>query len=296
MRLQSFLMLLAVLLGSYLAILTPFTHYMNRKPYEEKLGVIPRAEVLQIVSGDQKQFLAASIITKVIMYYGSLFEKDSTKFSVPPDYPAISRAIHAALKIDPYNMDGYYFAQAVLAWDVGKVDIANSLLDYGMRYRTWDWYLPFFAGFNHAYFLKDYAAAAEYYRRAGELSGSDLFKRLAGRYMQESGRTDLAIAYLFAMEKGEKNPAIRKTYQIRLSAFRDVRRIEVARDKYLEATGTFPVSVELLVQNDFLSPPPVDPYGGRYYFEPDGKVTTTSKFAFAPRKSSGESNEGRGKN
>src|ERR1035437_4961022 len=51
-----------------------------------------------------------------------------------------------------------------------------------MKYRTWDWQLPFFAGFNSAFFLKDYAAAARYYQRAGELSGSDLSRLLAGRY------------------------------------------------------------------------------------------------------------------
>jgi tetratricopeptide (TPR) repeat protein len=109
--------------------------------------------------------------------------------------------IHGAVQLDPYNMDAYYFGQAILVWDVGKVELANELLDYGMRFRTWDWYLPFFAGFNQAYFLKDYTKAARYYDRAGELSGSDLFKNLAGRYLQESGKTDLALAYLSAMEK-----------------------------------------------------------------------------------------------
>ncbi len=65
-------------------------------------------------------------------------------------------------------MDAYYFAQAVLVWDVGQVRLANELLEYGMRYRTWDYLLPFFAGFNYSYFLKDNEKAAQYYR--GQLS------------------------------------------------------------------------------------------------------------------------------
>jgi len=199
----------------------------------------------------------------------------------PPDYRGMSNIIHSALKLDPYNMDGYYFAQSFLVWEVKQYAIANKLLDYGMKYRTWDWYLPFFAGFNHAYFLKDYNKAADYYKRAGELSGQDLHKSLAGRYMQESGQTDLAIAYLTAMEKGERNQAVKRNYQIRLSAFREARRIEVARDRYLEARGAMPASVEQLVSGGFLSPPPRDPYGGQFYLEADGKVATTSKYAFA---------------
>jgi hypothetical protein len=101
--------------------------------------------------------------------------------------------------------------------------------------------------------------------------------------MQESGQTDLAIAYLTAMEKGEKNQALKKNYQIRLAAFHEVKRIETARDRFVAEHGGLPVSVEQLVQLGLLSPAPVDPYGGRFYLEPTGKVATTSKFAFATK-------------
>jgi len=60
-----------------------------------------------------------------------------------------------------------------------QVKLANDLLEYGMRYRTGISTCRFFAGFNNAYFLKDYARQAEYYKRAGELSGSELFINLA---------------------------------------------------------------------------------------------------------------------
>jgi len=224
--------------------------------------------------------VAASLVLKVLMYFGGLVEKAQNQVVVPPDYMSMSRLLHGAVKLDPYNMDAYYFAQGFLTWDVKQFKLANDLLDYGMKYRTWDWYLPFFAGFNSAYFMKDYAAAARYYQRAGELSGSDLSRLLAGRYMQESGHTELAIAYLSAMEKGERNPALKKNYQLRLTAFRETRRIELARDRYRETRGVMPKTVEQLVSGGFLSPPPVDPYGGQFYLEADGKVATTSKYAF----------------
>jgi tetratricopeptide (TPR) repeat protein len=281
MRLRSHLLCMALLLGCYLAVLTPFTSYLKSKPYAEKLGLIPRAEFLRVITADQKQLVGAAITARVILYFGSLMEKGPSQIAVPPDYPAMSRGIHAALNLDPYNMDGYYFAQAILAWDVKQYQLANNLLENGMKYRTWDWYLPFFAGFNYGYFLKDYAKAAQMYKRAGELSGNPLFESLAGRYMQQSGQTELAIAYLTMMEKGARDPAIRKSFQMRLQAFREVHLIEMARDRFRAEHGALPVRIEELVTAGYLRELPVDPYGGKFYLKPDGAVATTSKFAVA---------------
>ncbi len=281
-----------VCLFLYAILVIPFTSHLRNRPFVEKLGYVPSVTALKSVAADHKELVAAFLVLKVSMYFGGLVEKAQNEVVIPPDYQAMSRLLHGAVKLDPYNMDAYYFAQAFLTWDVQQYKLANDLLDYGMNYRTWDWYLPFFAGFNSAYFLKDYPAAARYYQRAGELSGSDLSRLLAGRYMQESGQTDLAIAYLTAMANGEKNQALKKNYLTRLKAFHEARRIELARDRYREATGRVPLSVEQLHGEGYLDHPPVDPYGGHFYLEPDGKVATTSKFAFAGVKKSNGKNSG----
>lgn len=266
---------------AYALVLGPFTDYMKQKPIEEKLGYLPTTNVLKYASADHKELVGALLVMKVLMYFGGISEKQQTNVIVqPPDFVRMSAILHGAVKLDPYNMDAYYFAQSFLTWDVKQYQIANSLLDYGMKYRTWDWYLPFFAGFNSAYFLKDYKKAADYYQRAGKLSGQDLHKSLAGRYMQESGQTDLAIGYLSAMAKGERNPAMKKSYETRLAAYREVRRIELARDRFQTERGVSPANLAQLVSEGFLGRMPVDPYGGDFYLQPDGKVASTSKFAF----------------
>jgi tetratricopeptide (TPR) repeat protein len=276
----------------YLALIIPFTSYLKNKPFVEKLGYVPAVSVLKSVAADQKELIGASLVLKVMMYFGGLVEKAENQLPEPPDYKSMSRLLHGAVKIDPYNMDAYYFAQSFLTWDVKQYKLANDLLDYGMTYRTWDWYLPYFAGFNSAYFQHDYKKAADYYKRAGELSGLDLHKSLAGRYMQESGQTELAIGYLSAMAKGEKNTALKKTYLTRLSAFKEARRVEIARDRFLEARGVLPVNIEQLIGTGFLLSAPIDPYGGLFYIEPDGKVATTSKFAFGGAKKNGKQQMG----
>lgn len=283
---RSPLIVLLIGLISYILVIGPFTSYMRNKPIEEKLGYVPSIKFIKPMSADQKELAGASLVMKVMMYFGTVIEKsqDGRLISEPPDLQGMSRLLHGAVQLDPYNMDAYYFAQGFLTWDARQYKVANDLLEYGMKYRTWDWYLPYFAGFNYAYFLKDYKKAAEYYKIAGDLSGVDLYKSLAGRYMQESGQTDLAIAYLNGMVKTARNQAVRETYLIRLKAFKEVRRIELARDRFLQSGGAVPATIEKLLKTGFLTPPPVDPYGGRFYLDPEGRVMTTSKFAFAVKK------------
>lgn len=273
-----------LLLGlvSYCLVIGPFTSYMRSKPIEEKLGYLPSVKLLKPLSADQKELVAESLVFKVIVYFGGLMEKapEGTVFEQQPDLQGMSRLLHNAVHLDPYNKDAYYFAQGFLTWDARQYKVANDLLDYGMKYRTWDWQLPYFAGFNSSFFMHDYKKAAEYYKMAGDLSDNILFRRLASRYLQESGQTDLAIAYLATMAKGEKIPTFKKAILTRLSAFREVKRIEVACVKFRELHGVTPVNIEQLIAAGFLTPPPVDPYGGRFFLEPGGKVATTSKFAF----------------
>jgi hypothetical protein len=274
------LLVACALIACYVVLIIPFAGYMHNKPFVEKLGHLPKAEFMQLVSADQKQLVGEALILDVLMYFGGLVTKEQANLQVPPDYQAMSRLLHASVKLDPYNTDAYYFAQSILVWDVKQVKVANNLLEYGMKYRSWDWNLPFFAGFNYAYFLQDYPHAAQNYMRAGQLSGNDLFVNLAGRYLNEAGQNDLAIAYLSTMAKGARNKAIKDTITTRLKALEEVRSIEVARDACRRATGRLPVSVEDLVQSGYLQKLPKDPYGGRFYLEPDGKVKTTSNFVF----------------
>lgn len=279
-------LLLAVGLIGYALVIVPFAKYLRTRPVEEKLGYVPSVKVMKALSVDQRESVGAALVFKVLMYYGTVMERPHERALLqdPATLQGMSRLLHGAVQLDPYNMDAYYFAQGILTWDAHQYQVANSLLEYGMKYRDWDWFLPFFAGFNHAYFLKDYPKAAHYYNLAGDLSGEPLYKSLASRYIQESGQTELAVAYLAGMVKTAKNPSVKKGYQVRLDAFLAVGLIEKARDRYRAEKGVLPASVEQLVRSGYLEKVPVDPYGGRFYLDSDGKVATTSKFAFGTKK------------
>jgi len=272
-----------VLLVLYIQLLGPLQQSMEQRPFVEKLGLIPHPKALKVFSPDFQELLGASILGRVTLYFGGLIEHfdDPRLLSKSVDYPAMSRAIHAAVRLDPYNMDAYYFGQAVLVWDVGKYRLANELLEYGMRYRDWDWQLPFFIGFNKAYFLGDLEGAAQMYMRAGELSGVAMFKTLAGRYLQEVGKTDMAIGYLEAQLRGATNPAVKKVLRLRLAAFKALRTIEKAVEEYHQRYAGWPSGLDDLVVKGVLARIPDDPYGGRFYLSDDHRVRTTSKFSLA---------------
>ena len=278
--LQKFYIILLVLVAGYIVVVIALADYMRNKPFVEKLGYIPSVNTMKVFAADHKQLLSSLLMLKVEMYFGGLIEKADNKLQIPADYPAMSRTIDAALKLDPYNMDGYYFAQSILAWDVGKPDLANSFLEYGMQYRTWDWQLPFFAGFNYAYFLKDYGNAAREYRRAAELSGQGMFINLAGRYMQRSGKTEMAITYLGMMTKNTRQDSLKKSLLTRRAAFIEVLKIEKARDTFFQRYGKLPASLDDLVHDGFLVALPLDPYGGKFFIQNDGSISSTSGFAF----------------
>jgi len=283
MRAKQFLLTGVLLLSVYAAVFVPFSQYMTSKPYTEKLGLLPRVAVLKVLFADYQELVGASLLNRVLLYFGTLAEssEDPRMLAKTADYPAMSRAIHTALRLDPYNMDGYYFGQSILAWDVRQYRLANELLEYGMKYRSWDWQLPFYAGFNYAYFLDDRKQAAQMYMRAGKLSGSTMFQTLAGRYLQEVGETQLAIDYLRALVTKARDQAVKKRLQLRLTAFEAAHEIELARDAFRKDSGENPVSIEQLLNRGFLTEVPVDPYGGSFYLDNEHNVVSTSKFSFS---------------
>lgn len=255
--------------------------YMDSRPIAVKLGFMPSGKLLRYLVGDQKSLVAEGAVLKVLFYFGSLVEKWQNRVAIPPEYFNMFKMIESAVLLDPYNMDAYYFAQAAFTWEVGRAQEVNSLLSYGMKYRTWDWYLPYFKGFNQAYFLRDYKGAAESMKKAAELSGNELFSNLAARYFYESGHNELGIAFLRSMMTKEHDPKVKKIFALRLDALEKTEKLEAAVKLYASQKGHKPKSLHELVRAGFIESIPSDPYGGRFYLDAKGKVRSTSSFAIS---------------
>jgi tetratricopeptide (TPR) repeat protein len=263
---------LAVLVTAYV----PLTDLRDTRPPQARLGFFPPAPVIKALSADQYQFLSHVISTECLFYFGTLTEEEHPA----PEWRRLYEALYTSTRLDPYNMDAYYFAQAVLTWDAGMVRQAVDLLEYGFAHRTWDWYLPFFLSFDYAYFLKDYEKAGEYMAKAAALNPQGWFETLASRYFYEGGRTALALAYLKEMIASAGNETIRQQLMIRAEAFERILQIEEAVSAYRDRFRHLPRDLEELVRTGLIRRLPEDPYGGTFFLDREGRVRTTSKLAF----------------
>lgn len=271
---------LCVLFVCYGVLLVPFTDYMAKRPIALKLGSVPDAQVLKFTTGDQRYLVANYFVTKVLFYFGTYLDRDRRAIVDKPQYFNMFKTLETAVRLDPYNLDAYYFMQAAFTWELSRAKDVNRVLAYGMRYRTWDYQLPFYAGFNAAYFLKDYAAAATYMSKAAELSGEPLFTNLAARYFYESGETDLGVVFLESMMKSARDPKVKKLYKMRRDALKVTHAIQSAVTEYRSRNqGRLPSNLYDLVEAGILPDIPPDPYGGVFQLDNNGKVVSTSKFA-----------------
>ncbi|MCB4204897.1 hypothetical protein LF845_07990 [Deferribacterales bacterium Es71-Z0220] len=250
---------------------------MGKRPLFEKLGYTPQGKIYKVALGEFRWFVGSYLSFKSIIYYGGNIDKISKRRFKEVEYYNLYRTLETSILLNPYNEDAYYFAQGAFTWDIGRVKEVNSLLEYVFKYRTWDFKIPYFLGFNYAYFLKDYNSAAKYYQKASELSGSPLFTNLAARYFYEGGQTELGIAHLKAMIKMTRKENIKKVYEKRLKSLEAINEIEKAIEAYKGKYGKLPEDINDLVKSGFIDNIPDDPYGGKFYLDKDAKVRTTSK-------------------
>lgn len=268
-----------------------FKKDMQQRPLFEKLGYTPQGEFYKIMLGEFRWFTGIYLSFKSIIYYGGNVEKVYRRRFKEVEYYNLYRTINTSILLNPYNEDAYYFAQGAFTWDIGRVNEVNALLEYVSKYRTWDVKLPYFLGFNYAYFLKDFSKAAEYYKKASEISGSPLFTNLAARYFYEGGKTELAIIYLKGMVSMTRKEDMKQIYITRLKSLEAIHTIEIAIGKFKERFGKYPKDIQELVKQGILEKIPEDPYGGEFYIDENHKVRTTSKLTYKKEGNNGNSKD-----
>ena len=269
---------LSLCIGLLLLIPSLLALTMLRKsaPAPERLGFRPAFEVSFFSSLEYRYLLSELVVYDAIFYYGSLNRAKDV-----PDYGTLLNYVDSATRLNPYNIDAYYFGQAILTWDAGMVKEMNHILQRGAKKRDWDFYPPFFLGFNHAHFFNDYASAARYMETASKRNPQMGFlPTLVGRYYYEANKTEQAIQYLKVIYEGTSNYAVRKGILVRITALQTIQFLEGAVRKYHEQKGRAPADLTELVNAGILKKIPPDPYGGTFYYDSgDGRVKTTSKLA-----------------
>ncbi len=240
----------------------------------EELAALPPTAI-KLLALDYKNLVSDLIFSRTVSFYGGKVNRREKVDS--QTWQRIYKRLDLSSELDPYFVDPYFFGQAHLTWGAGMIEQANALLDRGRRFRTEDWILPFFIGFNYFYFLHDNAQAANYLMESSKRPGSSLLVGLlAARLASNSGETETAIAFLRQLETHTEDDVSRKLIRNRRITLEETLVLEQAVELYKQKFRELPKNLEILVKKGFLNQLPVDPYGGTYYIDEEGKVRTTS--------------------
>lgn len=244
-------------------------------------------KLVKLISLDYGGLVSDVLFIDLAVFFGDPNKKIDAKF--------IDRTLQLVENItllDPRFQDPYYLAQAVV-WesDAARLKKINRLLEKAVHYRTWDGWMPFMLGFNHFYFMRDYLGAARYLEISSQRPGvPKLAAGLAARMYQKTGRTLSALIFLQEMLKRVDDPEGAKNLKLRFDALKSLYILERAVAAFLEHEGRYPRRLEELVEARVLPAIPEDPYGGRFFIDKKGKVTSTSGFftSFKKREKEGK--------
>lgn len=201
------------------------------------------------------------------------------------DWDYFVHSLEAVTDLDPYFLDPYVLGEGLLTWNAQRFEQANALLEKGIRHRTWDWQLPFYVGFNHFYFLRDYATGGRYVMQAAELTGSPAYlKKLGARLAYYGGQSKTALLFLKQMIAETRSETLKQSMAKRLLALEKAVEIETALEKFRAEHGKEVSDLNELVATGYLPVLPEDPYGGEWGILKNGRVFSSSKFVEPKKK------------
>jgi len=248
------------------------------KPQHEEQFALP-ASVLRVVSGQFKELSADISFLNALTWLGGTRTHPETGRYQPYQYEWLYQTLKNSTTLDPYFLDPYHLLNSALIWDHYNEAEVNKMIATGADTRTWDYILPFFAGFNYYYFLNDGDRSFKYLKIASKRSGGHPFyDSLAARVAYKANKTDLAIAYLEEQVRqatldGQKFRL--ESLENRLKTLKEIRQIELAVEAYQKQFSRPPATIEELTKLKLLLAVPKEPNGGTFYLDPDGRVRST---------------------
>jgi len=164
-------------------------HVVSLGKATREAGALPQAgedayqlpgPLLKITSLEFDGIVSDFLFLKALIFVGKSIEQNRLMRLRDSEWEGFADQLRVVTDLDPYFEDPYYIGTAYLPWLAGRVDDANALLDKGSRYRSWDWTMPFYAGFNSFYFLQDNEKAAAYLMEASRRPGAPPTRRRSG--------------------------------------------------------------------------------------------------------------------
>jgi hypothetical protein len=226
---------------------------------------------------------------RAIQYYGGT--KRSLQARPEPEPPPMLAAdsgrygllypmLDITTTLDPRFAIAYRFGAVFLAerYPNGpdRPDLAIALLEKGVRTQPEKWQYLQDIGFVHYWYSHDYAAAADAFQRASEVSGAPWWlKSLAATTLAQGGDRRSSRVMWEAIRQSAEIDWLRQDAERRLAQLRaldDIDALQERVDAFARAMGSTPASWAVLVQARRLQGIPLDPGGTAYELTPAGRV------------------------
>lgn len=239
----------------------------------QRFAFLPQAEVLKIASLGYQSVVADFIWLQAIQVMG---EKKVSEEAGRWIY----QALDVVTTLDPQFVRAYEAGGLVLCTLVVLPEESNALLDKGMKHNPQAWQLPFYMGINYYFELGDDAKAGEYIARAARLPGAPAYlPGLAARLYVSAKAPQNAVELLASLYENTADGEARKILEQRLKqaiVARDLQLLESAIGRYRARFSSQPGQLEDLVAQGVLNALPLDPFGGRYLYDPYTHVVSSS--------------------
>lgn len=240
----------------------------------EQVLYISSPKVLKRLSLGYEGLMADVYWTRAVQYFGNQHHVGAAHYDLL--YPLLQ----ITTELDPHLIVAYQFGASFLAPKppngAGTPERAIELTNFGIRNNPDDWKLYYELGFIYYSYIKDYAEAADAFRRGSELPNAHPWmKLLAGRMAERAGEYETArmmwaTAYNTTQDKNIRANALAHLNAIRVDE--DITNLEKVVADYRSTIGHLPASFSDLVMARRLPGIPIDPTGRAYKLTPEGRV------------------------
>ena len=262
---------LAISLG---ALQIPLTHWSNSKPKLQKLTYLPSGDYLRMASLGYRELAADLLWLQAIQVMG---ERKLSEEAGHWLYQAVDRIT----TLDPKFVRAYEAGSHALCILVLLPEESNRLLEKGMQHNPQEWKLPFLLGINYYFELADDEKAAEVMALASRLPGApESLVRLAAKLFVSAKSPQQAVELLAKVYEETSDENVRKMLEIRLKESiveRDLQILEQAISRFQASQSRRPDRLENLVGPGLLRELPMEPFGGRYLYEPATGIVRSSE-------------------
>jgi hypothetical protein len=291
--LVSTVILVTVLLAASVQVQAARERVYPRSGDTEESLYLRSGLALQRLTGAYNALFADLYWIRTIQYFGDtkLRLDKQTSEAVAPEhaYPLLYPLLDITTTLDPRFNIAYRFGSVYLAEryprGAGRPDQAIALLLKGLRERPDKWEYMEDIGFVHYWFRHDFIAAAEWFRKAGDVPDAPWWlKSLAATTLAQGGDRRSSRAMWVGIVQTAEVDWLRKDAErrlVQLSALDIIDALQRAVNDYAARTGEKP-DWPALVRARVLRGIPLDPTGAPFVLTPDGRVQLSPSSALWP--------------